>query len=229
MRNNENSLAFNQSGNRVLDFSFVVYVKGCSCFIQQDNRCIFQQCTGNGKSLTFAAGKCGAVFSDHRLVSLRKSVDKFITHGSFCRCDYFLICCVLSSYTDIFHNRVIEQYNILKNNREIFHQHGRIQRFNVSAAEQDFSAIQWIKLCCQFGNCTFSAAGRSYQCGNLSLFCSKGYVTQYWFVLFVREFCVIKCNIITIGMDIFFAVLIRILFNLFQTFYQADVKEFCHI
>ena len=41
MRNNENCLAFDQSGNRILNFGFVVYVKRCCRFIQQDDRCIF--------------------------------------------------------------------------------------------------------------------------------------------------------------------------------------------
>ena len=46
-----------------------------------------------------------------------------VTHASAFHCG-FRFCCVLFTDTNIFHDGVIKQHNILKNDREVFHQHG---------------------------------------------------------------------------------------------------------
>ena len=48
--NDHYSLIPDQAGEGFLDEGFVVYVQGRRCFVEENDRCIFQKCAGYGDS-----------------------------------------------------------------------------------------------------------------------------------------------------------------------------------
>lgn len=114
-----NRLTFHQFGNRLLNQDFIFRVKGCCCFVKQDNRRIFQQSASDGNTLALTAGKSAAVFTENRLIPVRHLPDKFITIGGFGRGNHLIVRCVWIAKTDIVHNRIIEQGHILEHNKKL--------------------------------------------------------------------------------------------------------------
>ena len=109
-----NRLAFHQFGNRLLNQNFILRVKGCCCFVKQNNGRIFQQGAGDGNTLALTTGKRTAILTEDRLIPVRHLPDKFITIGGFGSSNYLIVCCVWIAKTDIIHNRIIEQGHILE-------------------------------------------------------------------------------------------------------------------
>ena len=89
-----NRLAFHQFGNRLLNQNFILRVKGCCCFVKQNNGRIFQQGAGDGNTLALTTGKRTAIFTEDRLIPVRHLPDKFITIGGFGSSNYLIVCCV---------------------------------------------------------------------------------------------------------------------------------------
>ena len=53
MSDNKNCLAFYQPGYCVLNFSFIIYIKGSCSFIQKNDRSVFQKSACDRKALAF--------------------------------------------------------------------------------------------------------------------------------------------------------------------------------
>lgn len=70
MGDDKNCLSSYQPRYCVLNFSFVIYIKRSSGFVQKNDWCILQQSSGNREPLTLTARKRGSVFTDHRLIAV---------------------------------------------------------------------------------------------------------------------------------------------------------------
>ena len=60
---NEDGLVPDEPRQRLLNGRFVLHIQTGSGFIQQNDRRILQECTGNGNALPLAAGQIAAVFT----------------------------------------------------------------------------------------------------------------------------------------------------------------------
>lgn len=77
--NNEDSLILNEPPDGLLNLRFILRINAGSALIQQNDRGIFQKRPGDRKPLPFAAGEGLTVFADNGLVSVRETVNKFVT------------------------------------------------------------------------------------------------------------------------------------------------------
>ena len=71
-----------QAGQRLLDQVFALCVECAGGFIQQQDRRIDQQCTGDGQALPLPAGQADATLAQRCLVALRQLPDECVGMGT---------------------------------------------------------------------------------------------------------------------------------------------------
>ena len=91
MGNNDNRLAREQAGKRLLNHSLVLHVQACRRLVQQHDGRIFEQRAGDRDALALAAGQLGAVLSDHSVIALRHAVHELVAVGGTRGRKHFLI------------------------------------------------------------------------------------------------------------------------------------------
>lgn len=109
MGDDNQCFVFDKSRERLLDGRFIFRVNACSCFIQYDNRCVFQHSAGDGDTLFFPSGEMTSASAADRIVALRKLPDERVAAGVFCGLLYFCIAGIEPPYADIFADRSVEQ------------------------------------------------------------------------------------------------------------------------
>ena len=191
---NEHRFIFNQSADCLLDSCFIFRVYTGRAFIEQNHRRIFQKRPGNGKSLPLAAGKRFPVFADQGLIAIGKTRYKFIAGCQFCCCINFFFRCILFADFDVIVNRIVEQYDILKNNGIVFKKLFRCDFSQIFSSNRYRSAFHVPKSCRKTGKRTFAGTGWTDQCGYFALLCSEGNIVQDFFVI-IGEADMVKPNI----------------------------------
>ena len=74
----QDGLSFKKPRQRALHLRFVLHVqRGCR-LIQQDDGRVFQERTGDGNTLTLAAGELCSIFADGRRITLRQFFHELI-------------------------------------------------------------------------------------------------------------------------------------------------------
>src|SRR5699024_12031672 len=92
MSNHYHSLfLFQQIGDGLLYGKLVLDVKGRCCFIQKQDRAVFQDSAGNGNPLTLTAREKVSVLAGRRIVSLFRSEE----HTSELQSRFDLVCRLL--------------------------------------------------------------------------------------------------------------------------------------
>ena len=77
--NNKHGFILNEPSDGLLNLRFILRINAGRALIQQNDRGIFQKRPGDRKPLPFAAGEGLTVFADNGLVSVRETVNKFVT------------------------------------------------------------------------------------------------------------------------------------------------------
>ena len=79
MRDNDDCLIPDEFLNGKLHLVFIFGIGKGGCFIQYEDRGVFQNGTCYGDALFFTTGKVDALFSGYRVVLFGEVLDKFIT------------------------------------------------------------------------------------------------------------------------------------------------------
>ena len=74
-------LVVNESRKCLLDFSFVFGVGVSGCFVQDDDVCVFENCTCNRDALAFASGEPVASIACFCVVAVFKCADELVATG----------------------------------------------------------------------------------------------------------------------------------------------------
>ena len=81
MRNNDGCLALHQVCQSLLNKQLRLRIQSRSSFIEDKDRGIYENCPGDGDSLTLTAGKKNTAFADERVITLRKLIYKIGSEG----------------------------------------------------------------------------------------------------------------------------------------------------
>ena len=92
----------------LLDLSFRLSIQSRGGLIQNQDRGIFQQSSGDGQSLSLAPRETHPSFADLGGKALRQGLDKVQGVGSACRIPYLLIGPFWVAVADIIADRVVE-------------------------------------------------------------------------------------------------------------------------
>src|SRR5699024_2294713 len=104
---------FQQIGDGLLYCQLVLDVKGRRCFIQKQNRAVFQDSAGDGNSLTLTAREKVSVFAGRRIVSLFHPADEAVTISLPAGSLDFLVRGIGTSVPDVLTNGIIKEKYIL--------------------------------------------------------------------------------------------------------------------
>ena len=88
--NDQKCLALYQLTDGRLDQSLIVRVHACGGFVQNDDRCVFQNAACNGNSLHLATGKGSAAFTDDCIEAFVKSHNKIVASCFLCGFENFV-------------------------------------------------------------------------------------------------------------------------------------------
>lgn len=103
----------------LLNEMLVFGIDACGRFIENDDRRIFQNRTGNRNALLFTARKRAAALADNRIVAVRKIHDEIVAARLFGGFDHFFFGGVRLSEADIGTDGVVEEIDVLKHHRYI--------------------------------------------------------------------------------------------------------------
>src|SRR6185369_2203069 len=92
---------------------FTFAVETACCFVQNDNRRIFQKCSGDCDTLTLSARKLDAAFTDQGFITFRQGFDKIIGICMARSLHYLLVSCTGVAITDIFPNGSMKETCVL--------------------------------------------------------------------------------------------------------------------
>ena len=120
MRHNKACTAYHEFIERSLNVFFTFGIQRTRCFIQKQNRRVFQQCACNGNSLTLTARELRAALTHPGIKSFRKRFNKGQQIGRFSRfADIFIGHLVANTVGDIGGDRVIEKHHVLAHKRNL--------------------------------------------------------------------------------------------------------------
>ena len=119
--NDDKHLVVNESRKGLLDFSFVFGVGVSGCFVQNDDVCVFENCTCNRDALAFASGEPVACIACFCVVAVFKRADELVAAGGLCGFVDFFIACFRAAHADVFHDGNIEQVVVLCNIADFLH------------------------------------------------------------------------------------------------------------
>src|SRR3989344_4607551 len=114
MRNDKCCATLHEVTERILNVSLAFGVKRRRRLIEDNDRCISQECSRQRHTLPFATGELDTAFSDQGLILCGKCFGEFIAVCQLCRSDYLSVCCLRSPVSDILHERAMEQNGILR-------------------------------------------------------------------------------------------------------------------
>ena len=133
MGNNDNRLAGEQTRKCLLYHGLVLHIQARRRLVQQHDRRVFEQCTGDRDALALTAGQLGAVLSDHGVVALRHTVHELVAVGGTRGRKHFLIGGVTTPEADVSHHRVVKEQHVLEHNGVVAQQHLGIHARNIHA------------------------------------------------------------------------------------------------
>lgn len=181
----QNRFIGDQAGECGLNQRLILDVERGGCFIQQDDRCILEECARDRDALPFAARKLAAVFADQAVPLLRQLFCKFIDVCELCRRNNFFIGRVRLADADILHDRIIEQRDILKNDGIERHQRFGIDLRDIHAADRDSALCDIPEARRQTGDGRFAAAGGTDQRRDRTLLCRERDILEDGLAVFV--------------------------------------------
>src|SRR6476469_9923103 len=119
MCNHQRRPVGHEIAQRQLHDAFGLGIERRGSFIQNEQGRIAQNRPCDRQSLPLSAGQLDASLAYHRLVALRKSLDKLLRERQRCRLYNLGLCRAYTSEGDVVEHRVIEQHHILGNDPDL--------------------------------------------------------------------------------------------------------------
>ena len=91
MCNNKAGTAFHHGSESLLDTDLGAGIDGRGCLIEDQHRRQAQHDAGNAQKLLLPLGKITAILGDHRVISIRHTLDKAVGMRLLCRPDDLLL------------------------------------------------------------------------------------------------------------------------------------------
>ena len=139
--NHNNSFILCQFLNRGLQTILVFRVNICGGLVKDDDGSILQHSPGDRKALFFAAGERSASLTDHRVIAIGQSGDKFITASLFRRRNDFLMGSIRFAELNVVLNGIRKQIDILEYHTDIGHQLRQRICLYVFTADRNTAAV----------------------------------------------------------------------------------------
>jgi hypothetical protein len=102
-----------------LHYAFRLGIQGAGGFVEDEDGGIFQDGTGDGKTLTLAAGKGDAAFADKSVITPRLFHDEIMGVGGARGGNDFLVGRVGPANKDVVADGVIEQHDFLRDHGDL--------------------------------------------------------------------------------------------------------------
>ena len=115
----DDGFAAHQRRERLLDQMFVFGVDAGGGFVQDDDRRVLEDGTGNGDALPLTAGERAAALADNRVVAVRQRHDKVMAAGFLRRCDHLRLGGIRFAEQDVCANGVVEEIYVLKHHGDV--------------------------------------------------------------------------------------------------------------
>ena len=115
VRDDQDRLAADQTGQRRLDERLVLDVQTGRRLVEQDDGRILEEGARNGNALALAARKGAAVFADVGVPLVRELFGKFVAVGKLCRRGTSSSVASLAAEADILQNGIVKQRDVLEN------------------------------------------------------------------------------------------------------------------
>ena len=162
MSNDQRGTAHRQIVKGPLDFGLRYGVQGRSCFVQNQNRRIFQENPCNGHTLFLTAGQKGTAFAHVGVKAIGHRHNIFVNLCFLCRFHDFVHGCIGLSVADILKNRIRKEEDILLHNADAFVDAllGHIP--DVQSVNPDGTGGNIVKPGNQLAQGGLAAAGRTY-------------------------------------------------------------------
>lgn len=164
--NYERCSSVHQFIHSILHDLFRSRINGAGGFIQDQHRRIRYCRTCNGQKLSLSLTQSGSASGQHRIISLRQSLNKSISIGKFCcRVDFFIIS-IQFSVADVILYSSCKQTSILENDSKRSSKIRFFNLLNINSIISDLTILNIIETIDQVRNRRLSGSGRSYK-GNL--------------------------------------------------------------
>ena len=170
MGDDEAGSSLHQLFHGCLDQVFRSGIHGGGRLVQDQDRIVREQGTGDGQQLFLALGDIGPFLVQFHLVAARQRADKPVCPGGLRRRDDLLIAGVQLTVTDVFHDRSLEQPGVLQNHAEAFPQFRSSEIRQRVSADPDLPAVYVIETHQQLDDRRLPRAGRPYDGDHLSGF-----------------------------------------------------------
>ena len=145
VRDHDDRPPFRHLVQALLDFLLGLGVKRGRCFVEEQNRRIFQDGTRNADPLFFTAGKLEATFSDGRSIAFRKTDDKIVDPRGPGRGLDLLACREMVTIGDVVTDGLVEKDRILGNNPDLVVQAALRNIPNILTVNPDASRVDIIE------------------------------------------------------------------------------------
>ena len=168
VRDHQNRLFLRQLFKGELNLMFVLSARKSGCFIQNDDRRVFQNGARQRDALIFAAGEVSAAVSYNGVKPLREASDDFPALGGLGGAQNLLPRGVRPCGANVFQHRILEQPGILEHKGDLIHQRLLSDLPYIHAAHQNAPFRSVVKARNQLRSRGFAAAGRAHQRDGLS-------------------------------------------------------------
>ena len=125
------------SFHKIIHSFLYLYLGSCinrrGCFIKDKYLIVRKNCSRYRKKLLLSLWHIACIFVKFHLVTARKCLNKVMCSRRFCRCDYFLVCRIKSSVTDIFHYRSFKKPGVLKHHSKCVAEFTPVKIFYIAA------------------------------------------------------------------------------------------------
>ena len=158
---------------RLADRLFGFAVERGGRFIQQQDRRVLQEGARDGDALPLPARDLDPAIADHGRHALGKIFDEIATRRDR-RAQHLVIGRVRPSVADVFHDRAVEQRDVLRHHRDRLAQALLRHPRNVLAVDRDAAALDVVEPLQQREQAGFSAAGMTDQPDPLSRLNAQG-------------------------------------------------------
>ena len=187
MRDHERGALTAQSIQRLLNQFFGFIVHSAGGFIEQQDRGIFQQGTGDGEALPLAAAELGATLARHGVQTLLQSPDERVSVGRGEDGPKFLLRSLRLGQQQVFPDARVEQKTLLGDVADVVAQpfFGQLRQWH--AIDEDAALVTLVKACQQIQQRTFARARRSDDSDGLAGQGFHGDVADHWGFFRIRK------------------------------------------
>ena len=118
----DHGLAFGKSGECFLHFGFIIGIGKSGRLVKDQDRCVFQHCSGNGQALCLTAGDISTLTADDRIHTVRHFGNDVLALGIFQSFHHFFPGGIFFAHAGVIIDRHFQQFAVLEHERYHIHQ-----------------------------------------------------------------------------------------------------------